>query len=187
MKYRLIRIASALALTGLLAGCSVYDSATSYMSSANPIYCPDAAILANTASLPALNPAAEGDPSGVIYKIAMTNVTTRCDYDKREKIADARVKIFFHAERPPGGGEVNYRIPYYVALTSEGDIFDKQIYWLDFSFSEQAVSADAEGVVDSTRIKYGKDKTAYDYHLLVGFQLTKAQVEYNAKMGRYEP
>jgi len=187
MKYRLIRIASPLALTGLLAGCSMYDSVTSYMSSAKPIFCPDAAILANTASLPALNPAAEGDPSGVIYKIAMTDVSTRCDYDKREKVADARLRIFFHAERPPGGGETSYRVPYYVALTSGGDIFDKKIYWLEFAFPQHDVSADAEAVVDSTIVKYAKDKTAYDYHLLVGFQLTKAQLDYNNKIGPYEP
>jgi hypothetical protein len=36
-------------------------------------------------------------------------------------------------------------------------------------------------------MKYATDKTAYDYHLLVGFQLTKAQLDYIAKMGRYEP
>jgi hypothetical protein len=174
-------------LVGLLAGCSTYRSITSYIGSDKAIYCPDAAILANTASLPAFNPAAEGDPSGVIYMIAMTNVTTRCDYDKSEKTADARLKISFRAQRPPGGGETSYRVPYYVAVTSGGEIIDKKVYWLEFGFPAHDVSADAEAVVDSTVVKFGKEKTAYDYHLLVGFQLTKAQLEYIAKMGRYEP
>jgi hypothetical protein len=187
MKYRLIRIASALALTGLMAGCSWYDSVISYMGNTKATDCPDAVILANTASLPAFNPAAEGDPSGVIYSIAMTNVTTRCSYDKSEKTADARLRIFLHAQRPPGGGEVSYRVPYYVALTSGGEIIDKKIYWLEFAFPAHDVSIDSEVIVDSTIVKYAKDKTAYDYHLLVGFQLTKAQLDYIAKMGRYEP
>jgi hypothetical protein len=187
MTYRLIRIASALALTGLVAGCSWYESVYTYLGSTKATDCPDAAVLANTASLPAFNPNAEGDPSGVIYRIAMTNVTTRCSYDKREKIADARLKISVQAERPPGGGEVSYRVPYYVALTSGGEIIDKKIYWLEIEFPAHAATTNAEIVLDSTIVKYAKDKTAYDYHLLVGFQLTKAQVEYNAKMGRYEP
>ena len=187
MKYRLIRIASALALTGLMAGCSWYDSVTSYMGSTKAIMCPDAAVLANTASLPAFNPAAEGDPSGVIYRVAMTNVTTRCSYDKNERTADARLNIFLHAERPPGGSETSYRVPYYVAVTSGGEIIAKKIYWLELKFPGHDASADSEEVVDSTIVRYEKGNTAYDYHFLVGFQLTKAQLEYNTKMGPYEP
>ena len=187
MKYRLIRIAAATALTSLLAGCSTYDSISAYIRSDKSATCPDAAILANTASLPALNPAAQGDPSGVIYSIAMTDVTTRCAYDKSEKTADASLKIFLHAERPPGGGETSYRVPYYVAVTSGGDILEKKIYWLKLAFDAHAVSRDADIVVDSVIVKYATDKTAYDYHLLVGFQLTKAQLDYNAKIGPYEP
>ncbi|HEY0281890.1 MAG TPA: hypothetical protein VGC27_04620 [Rhizomicrobium sp.] len=187
MTYRLIRIASALALAGLLAGCGTHSSISSYFFSDKAILCPDAAVLANTASLPAFSPAAEDDPSGVVYKIAMTNVVTRCSYDKRERTADTWLKISFQAQRPPGDGETGYRVPYYVALTSGGEIVDKKIYWLDFKFSGRNASARGETVIDSTIVKYEKGKTAYDYHLLVGFQLTKAQLDYNAKMGRYEP
>jgi hypothetical protein len=187
MKYRLIRIAAATALTSLLAGCSTYDSISAYIRSDKSATCPDAAILANTASLPALNPAAQGDPSGVIYSIAMTDVTTRCAYDKSERTADARLRITLHAQRPPGGAETSYRVPYYVAVTSGGEIIDKKVYWLELAFSGHDVSADTKAEVDSTIVKYAKDKTAYDYHLLVGFQLTKAQLEYNANAGRYEP
>ena len=187
MKYRLLRVASAVAFTGLLAGCSIYSSALSYLRADKAILCPDVAILANTANLPAFNPNADGDPSGLIYNIAMTNLSSRCDSNKSERTADTRVKIFVHAQRPPGGGETSYRVPYYVAVTSDGVILDKKLYWLEFGFAEHAATSDAETVVDSTIIKYGKGKTAYDYHLLVGFQLTKAQLDYIAKMGRYEP
>jgi hypothetical protein len=187
MKYRLIRVATVLAFAGLLAGCSMYDSAISYIHSDKAILCPDVAILANTASLPAFNPSADGDPSGLIYNIAMTNLSSRCHYDKSEKTADTRLKIFVHAQRPPGGGEASYRVPYYVAVTSDGVILDKKLYWLEFTFPEHAATSDTEAVVDSTVVQIGKGKTVYDYHLLVGFQLTKAQLDYIAKMGRYEP
>ncbi|MGC9953441.1 MAG: hypothetical protein ABSD21_04080 [Rhizomicrobium sp.] len=187
MKYRIICIATASALASLLAGCSTYHSALSYIHSDKASDCPDAAILANTSSLPAFNPATEGDPSGVIYSIAMTNVKTRCDYDKSEKTADARLNVYFQAKRPPGGREVSYRVPYYVAVTSGGEIIDKKIYWLEFAFPASAVSSESEAAVDSTIVKYAKDKTGYDYHFVVGFQLTKAQLDYNNKIGPYEP
>ena len=46
MTYRLIRTATALVATGLLAGCSIYHSITGYMSSDKAALCPDAVILA---------------------------------------------------------------------------------------------------------------------------------------------
>ena len=174
-------------LTILLAGCSTWRSITGSMSADKPELCPDAMILAGTSSLPAFDPKQGGDPSGVIYSMAMTNVTTLCDINKSEKTADSSLKIFFHAQRPPGGGEVNYRVPYYVALTSNGVIFNKQILWLEFTFAQGAVAKDVTAEVDSVAVKFEKGKTAYDYHYIVGFQLTKTQVDYNAKIGPYEP
>lgn len=187
MKYRTICIATASVLASLLAGCSTYETISAHFRSDKPNECPDAAILANTASLPAFSPSAEGDPSGVVYRIAMTAVSTRCSYSKSEKAADARVKILFKAQRPPGGREVSYRVPYYVAVTSGGEILDKQTYWLEFAFPEGAVSSEPDAVIDSTIVKYAQDKTGYDYHFVVGFQLTKAQLDYNNKIGPYEP
>jgi hypothetical protein len=183
MKYQLV---SALSLStvalGLLGACSVYDSITSYMRSDKASTCPDAAILTGTSILSAFNPAAEGDPSGELYTVAMTGVLTRCDYSKSESTADSRVKIFLHATRPPNG-----RVPYYVAVASAGDILDKKIYWMDIKFPAGTAASDFNEVVESTVIKVAKDKKVYDYHLVVGFQLTKAQLDYNNKMGRYTP
>jgi len=187
MKYRIVCIATASMLTILLAGCSTFGWITGSMGTSKPELCPDAMILAGTSSLPAFDPAQVGDPSGVIYSIAMTNVTTQCSYEKSEKTADSSLKIFFHAQRPPGGREVKYRIPYYVALTTNGVIFNKQILWFEFTFPEGAVSRDAEEDVDSVMVKFERDKTGYDYHYIVGFQLTKTQLDYNAKIGPYEP
>lgn len=188
MKSRLIHIAttSALALV-LLSGCETYNSIASYIGSSSAAMCPDAAILAGTSILPALNPGAGDDPSGLVYTATMTNVTTRCDFDKREKSVDARLRIFVRATRPPGGTEVDYRVPYFVAVTTGGDIVDKKIYWLTFRFPESATARDVDVTVNSTEFPLGKAKQPYDYHLLVGFQLTKAQLDYNKKMGRYEP
>jgi hypothetical protein len=181
-----IAIASAFAI-GSLSGCSIYRSAVNYIAADNPLLCPDAAILAGTASLPAFDPAKGADPSNILYNIAMTNVTTRCDYSKREFTADANLKISFRANRPPGGETARYRVPYYVALTSNGEIQDKQIHWLEFDFSKGVSGVTGEAAVDSVVVKVGKTKKPYEFHLIVGFQLTKAQVDYNKTMGRYEP
>jgi hypothetical protein len=172
---------------GSLSGCSTYQSVSNYVSSDPAATCPDAAILASTASLPAFDPAKGIDPSNVQYTVFMTNVTTRCDYSKRDSTADANLKITFHASRPSGGERAVYRVPYYVAVTTSGEIKDKEIRWLQFEFPKGSPTVAGEDAVDSIVVQVDRTKKPYEYHLLVGFQLTKAQVDYNNKMGRYEP
>jgi hypothetical protein len=187
MMYRFLR-AAPLSLLLLLGSCSTWDSITSYINSDSTSKCPDAMILAPTASLPAFDPSKGLDPSNLQYRVSLTNVTTRCDYDKGERVADTQLHVFFHATRPPGGRETNYRVPYFVAVTADnGDIEQKNIYWMDVSFEQGAVSADGDAVVDSIPIAVKRDKQPINYHLLAGFQLTKEQLEYNDKIGHYEP
>lgn len=186
MTYRFLRLAPLLPLM-LLGGCSTWDSLTSYISSDNPYVCPDASILAPTAVLPAFDPSEGIDPSTLRYRVAFTNITTRCDYSKADRVADTRLHLFFHATRPPGGAAADYRVPYYIAISSQGNILEKNIHWLDVTFDSGAVSADGDFSIDDIPIAVGRDRQAYDYHVLAGFQLTKEQLDYNNKIGRYEP
>jgi hypothetical protein len=181
-----IAAASAFALS-ILSGCSTYDASTYYLFSNDALQCPDAVILANTAVLPAFDPAKGADPSGVIYTARMTDVSTRCDYAKREFTADARLVISYTATRPPGGEAAKFRVPYFVAVTNEGVIADKQNFWLNMEFQKGATSISGSEAVDSVIVKVDKAKKPYEYHLIVGFQLTKAQIDYNKKMGQDAP
>lgn len=184
--FALAMLTAALA-TAALSGCTTYHDAIAYIRSDKEALCPDVAILANTASLPAFDPKRGEDPSALVYSIAMTDVKTRCDYSKREFTADARVKIFFTATRPPGGDEATYRVPYFVAVTNEGEIVDKQAHWLDFSFPKGAPQVSGTAAVDSMEVQVDRKKKPYEYHLIVGFQLTKTQLDYNKTIGQYIP
>ena len=157
------------------------------MSSDNAMICPDAAILANTASLPAFDPAKGEDPSGVAYTIAMNDVKTRCDYSKQRSAIEGDVHIFFVAKRPSGGEDAHYRVPYFVAVTTGGEIVDKQIHWLEFDFSKSDSQVTVDQWVDGIHIDMARQKRSFEYHYLVGFQLTQAQLDYNKKMGPYTP
>ncbi|HUO99456.1 MAG TPA: hypothetical protein VMU01_12365 [Rhizomicrobium sp.] len=181
-----IAIVSAFAVVPF-SGCSMYQSAVNYIRSDSAATCPDAAILASTATLPAFDPAKGDDPSNVLYTISFNNVTTRCDYSKRDFTADTSLKLFFKATRPPGGEDAQYKVPYYVAVTNNGAIQDKQVHWLAFSFSKGDSVVSGEDDVDSTVVRVDRAKKPYEYHVIVGFQLTKAQLEYNKKMGQFEP
>ncbi|MDE2182473.1 MAG: hypothetical protein KGJ78_05575 [Alphaproteobacteria bacterium] len=181
----LVAAVCAVAVTAL-GGCSAYNSVASYIGSDKAELCPDAAILATTASLPAFDAkAGPADPSSILYTANLTFVSTRCDLDKKEHRADARLKVYYEATRSPGGGEATYKVPYFVAISNEGNISAKKLYWLTITFENGAISTKGEDTVDSTVVKAAKGKEPAEYRLVVGFQLTQAQLDYNKKIGQY--
>jgi hypothetical protein len=177
---------SAILLTSL-GGCSVYRTVANYISSDKVQVCPDAAILASTASLPAFDPSAPADPSNVLYTVDLTDVETSCDVDKKERTADASVKIVYRASRAPGGEEVHYRVPFYIAVTTRGEIKEKKVHWLELDFGRGETVAAGSEDVDDIEVKPGKGEMPNEYRLVAGFQLTQAQLDYNKKIGRYYP
>jgi hypothetical protein len=182
-----LNLAALLAAAVSLSGCDTWRSAVNYVRSDNANVCPDANILANTAVIPVFDPAQGADPSNVVYTAQLIGVQTRCDYSKRESSIDANVRISFKATRSPGGEAAHYKVPYYVAVTSGGQIVDKQVRWLEFDFPKASAAVQGEELVDNIDFDVARDKKSYEYHLLVGFQLTQAQIDYNKKMGQYLP
>jgi hypothetical protein len=182
-----LNLAATLLAAVLLSGCDTWRSAVNYIRSDNANICPDANILANTAVIPVFDPRQGADPSNVIYTAQLTGLKSRCDYSKRDNTIDANVRIFAKATRPPGGEAAHYKVPYYVAVTSGGQIVDKQIHWLEFDFPKASADVQIEDLVNGIDISVARDKKSYEYHFLIGFQLTQTQIDYNKKMGQYLP
>ena len=187
MKHHLIFTAlTSVLVLGSLAGCTTYDQAKTYFFSSKATICPDTVILANAAVLPAFDPAKGDDPSSIVYTAGLSRVKTSCDYRKIDNNSDSRLSIAFHAPRPSGGPEAIYRVPYFVAISLGGKIVDKKNYWQDVAFPKGVAAVDIEGKIDSLFVQAAKRKRPADYHFVLGFQLTKAQIDYNKKLGRYE-
>lgn len=188
MKHHLIFTALiCVPILGSLAGCTTYEQATTYLFADKETKCPDTVILANAAVLPAFDPAKGDDPSSIVYTAGMSRVKNSCDYRKVDNNSDSRIFIAFHATRPSGGPEAVYRVPYFVAISLGGKIIDKKNYWQDVTFPKGVATVDIQGGVESLFVQAAKRKRPVDYHFVLGFQLTKAQIDYNKKLGRYEP
>jgi hypothetical protein len=182
-----LNLAALIAAAISLSGCDTWRSAVNYIRSDSTSVCPDVSILANTAVIPVFDPHAGADPSNVVYTAQMTGLKSRCDYSKQHNQVDANVRLFVKVSRPSGGEATHYKVPYYIAVTSGGEIVDKQIHWLEFEFPQASANLQLEELVDSVLIPVAKEKKSYEYHLLIGFQLTQAQLDYNKKMGQYLP
>lgn len=133
-------------------------------------------------------PGTTPDPANVVYAVEVTDVKSVCDIDKKERTTDASLDISFRATRAPSGAEAHYKVPYFVAIT-EGSarMLAKHVYSVQIDFAPGQTTAIVSDRIGSTHLDVAKDKHPYDYQILVGLQLTRAELDYNRLGGHYGP
>ena len=146
--------------------------------------CPAAAVLVDTGSLTQLQTNAQGQQS-VLYTVQITRATRDCDIPKYSREMTGSVSFDFQATRTNAAAGATYAVPYFVAITSEGKVLAKQVFQVAFAFQPGETTTTFSDSVNSLSLTIGRDKKATDYGILVGFQLTKAQLDYNRRAGRY--
>jgi hypothetical protein len=178
MSFRFLKpLAAAPAMAALLSGCAT----------PNPNACPGTGILADVDHAAVMRSGAPLDPSGELFRIALTGANTSCALDKRKGETDSALALTFIATRAPVADAASYSIPYFVAVTMGQRVVNKRLYTARFSFSPGASSATFTISPDNTQIHLGNGHLPWDYQLTAGLQLTQSQVDYNMKMGRYAP
>lgn len=155
-----------------MAGCS---------SDSKLAQCPSASIPVDTATL-ALS---QGNAPGLLYTAYIVKAKRDCDIHKFDKQVDASVDIDFRATRTAAGAPATYTVPYFVAIATEGRILAKRLFSVQFTFEEGQSVAEFSDSVSSLSLTPGQDKKPSEYGIIVGFQLTKAQLDYNRRAGRY--
>ncbi|HEX3665214.1 MAG TPA: hypothetical protein VHU23_08280 [Rhizomicrobium sp.] len=145
--------------------------------------CPSVSTLVDTATLPVF----QTSGSAMAYSVHITRATRDCDIHKFDKQVVSSVNINFRAVRAQAGAAATYTVPYYVAVSTEGRVLTKHVYSIQFTFEAGQAVAEFSQSLDSITLTVGQDKKAAEYGILVGFQLTKPQLEYNRRAGRYAP
>jgi hypothetical protein len=159
-----------------LAGCQADRSAD----------CPTITGVTDASVATIFRPGTTPDPANVLYTIDITGVNGSCDMDKKETTSDAKVEINFRATRPPSGEAAHYRVPYFVAVT-EGSarVMVKHSYAIEIDFAPGQTTVETNDSVGSAHLDVAKGKHPYDYQVLVGLQLTKAELDYNRQGSHY--
>jgi hypothetical protein len=146
--------------------------------------CPAVAVLVDTGSLTQLQTNGQGQPS-VLYSVRMTDARRDCDLPKYSRDLTGSATIDFQATRTNAAAGATYTVPYFVAITTEGKILAKQQFQVALAFQPGETTTTFNDSVNSLSLSIGRDKKATDYGILVGFQLTKEQLDYNRRVGRY--
>lgn len=160
---------------------SLATAALTACSSDKIALCPAASVPIDTATMPVF----EANSSALQYTTFIVKATRDCDIHKFDKQVEASVDIQFRAARSAGAVPATYTVPYFVAIATEGRILAKRQFMVQFSFAAGETVADFSDSVSSLTLTVGQDKKPAEYGIIVGLQLTRAQLEYNRRAGRY--
>lgn len=148
--------------------------------------CPSAFALAPVSTLTVFRQNAPQDPSGELYTVAISDVKTKCKFDKKAITTTSEIRIVFKAKRAAGGEGGTYNVPYFLSVTRHGDkILTKKLFIAHIAFEPGQVTTSYEDKIDSTVINIARNAKVGEYAIVAGFQLTKEQLDYNTKMNRY--
>jgi hypothetical protein len=160
----------------LLTGCS----------SVVPL-CPSASILSDTATLTVFRAGAPHDPSGEAYTAAIDGLSTKCTYEKGASSSSSSLDFTVRATRAPSPDGAVYHIPYYMTLSQGDRILSKKNYILNLEFPAGSAAASQDVSLDDIVVNLEPSHPPTDYQLLVGFQLTQGDLDYNRQRGRFSP
>lgn len=141
--------------------------------------CPRASILSDAATVTKFRDGPGRDLTDVVSRGEIVDIATQCEYDKRGVTMTLQVAIA--GTRGPADRSREAAFDYFVAVADpQRNILAKEVFRVQFKFSENQTRV---GTVDEIepRIPLKDVMKAPDYQVLVGFQLTPDEIEWNRK------
>lgn len=172
---------AALTAAGLLAACS--NSVTdAFDTRQNVGPCPPAGSIHESARMVGL----KGGESynNITYTGEITGVELFCRYAGSDPI-DAEVELTFAFGKGEAASGDSHRYPFFVAVTRRnGTVLAKQSYAVDVDFDGEPVRARTERVA-VTIPRADETISGANFEVLVGFELTEAQLAFNRAGKRF--
>lgn len=172
---------------GILSGCSSYDAVADFLNHERAANCPIAEVLSSASVLPAFDTGVTPDSTTIVYSVRLDAVEMNCVARKNRNRSRSELTFKFHATRATGGPAATYKVPYFFATTINGRILDKEVRWQEFHFDEGQSAVDFEASAPDLITQASRRRRPTDYHFIVGFQLTKAQLDYVKQAELYTP
>jgi len=179
----LLVLISALALSACGAGRAVSNAGGSLFE-ARQGACPTVGILADAEEVTVFSGQGRDLPD-VRYHAEMTDVTTTCDYGRAggQRFAYARVRMDFTAQLGSAARPEPVDIPYFVAVVTRGtdEILIKETYNIRAPFNGGRPAVQMEDSIDRIAIPVETVADGGFYEIIVGFELTPDQLDFNRR------
>ena len=155
-----------------LGGCS-----SSFNSEKLDLACPKVGILSEAAKVTLFRPGSGSGPSDVVAHAVVGDYRGSCTYDESGVTID--VSLALVAERGPAMTDAQIPLTYFAALSRpDNSISAKQVFPTAIDFPGAAPRAGSREDIQ-LHIPLPKGQDARTYRVLVGFQLTPDQLNYN--------
>ncbi len=157
----------------LLAGCSSMGGEKLNLA------CPKVGILGEAARVTVFGAGAGQGPTNVAANAVVGDFSGNCTYDETGVTIDVSVALV--AERGPALVGDQVALTYFVAISKpDGTIVTKQVFPTTIEFKGNAPRAGSREDLQP-HIPLAKGVDARGYQVLLGFQLTPAQLDYNRR------
>ena len=171
-----LAFAAPLALTALLALAGCGASSDSFAPS-----CPQLALLKDGADITRFTPRGQ-DVTDLVLDGRLTAVPAKCQPGRRGHVT-ATLNVAMRLTRGPAAVGRTEAVPYFVAVTRNGQVLDKQVYGLVATFPPNVDTITATGDDVVMDFPVTAEAPASSYRIFVSFQLTPAGLEINRRRG----
>ena len=167
-----MKVGTTIALgAALLAAATLTAEAKAKPAAAAPA-CPHLGLLADTNRLTEF----DGTTSAQ-FKATLGGEASQCVV--KGKVIHLRLKFKVTGTIADNAKHDTRKVPYFVAVMQGSQVLAKQVYSVDVPFAGSARTVSVEERINRVDIPIGKGWTSDDYEVMIGFQLTRDQVDYN--------
>lgn len=167
-----------------LSGCGMFssdeDEALAAVDAAAPKPCPTVGVLAGADHITVFNGKGH-DLTDVVVKASIDKAAISCKYDTGDHTISVDIAFNGSAERGPAATGDDLNIRGFLAITRvDGKKVSKETYDIPLNFDKGTQIRFLKSI-DGTVVPYGGTVNGSIYEMLVGFQVTHEQLDYNRK------
>lgn len=146
--------------------------------------CPDVKILSDAETLTAFRPGAGRDLTDVMYEAKFVGYRGSCLYDTDSDSGtgelSVEVRLNMKARRGPANTTATAPVQYFVSITDPArNVLTKKTFDVQANFPGNRTQAKIDDQPVYLTLPIAKGQTGADYTVFIGFQLTRAQLDYN--------
>lgn len=160
-----------------MAAASLVLGACSFLDSSTPPPCPNVSILSGSERLVEFRSGPGRDIIDIVIEADMSNLRAACEYDEARVDVDTVFEII--AARGPKSETSSVGIPFFAAIIGpEGQVVAKQVFESRVEFPKGRRRVGVREQI-AQQIPIPRPVLGQEYQILIGFQLTPDQLEYN--------
>ncbi|HEX3993959.1 MAG TPA: hypothetical protein VHX39_22535 [Acetobacteraceae bacterium] len=116
------------------------------------------------------------DLRGLVVRARVVDVTGNCEPGETPDTVVTHVQVLIEATRGPAMQGDSIQLPVFVAVTDSGTIYDKKLFWLPVTFTQNIDTARATSEEVRMEIPITQQKSAAVYGIIGGFQLSPEEL-----------